>query len=519
MAMEPTVFFIALIVIANIKNCVSVETNSARGKSPIENFNEMMEQLIARTEGNHTPAPNGETVMNQNQKQKHAQEPSTERQKWQVLTTTAVPNTDSADASVNSTENDLNNKNSKIIYVNNFPSNKSLEHARDGKIDSENKTPLPFFGHDDHNILEYLRDSTNLKPSFKDNENMYERTEPQYNLESLEDSNKLPWFNYKDSKERFEDLPPRRSLSHNVPIPPTIHNPTDNGLGVVLKEEIVFEIEDEKPPESPNPPVKIRMHTTTPKPKPKIKGKNMTITYLPFFSGLRNISGNITDKPKINRLTHMKTQPSKGRPPIAGAIINKNQFDIPPQLLRHAEDNLQLQTEFKKLNDKINKLQEILNKTLDKKDEPTSRTLQVSNKDPKLPELPDKPHTEADVLRTGGSDVGHPNLAKTLTNPRAISVSRSTTPLILNSNQGMVENEILRKNILPPLPPILLNEAPLTEPKMLQRRLLLLKLANIAKLNRHVHMLSKMRKKSKYKIHPVPVYRRRVILKPLARIP
>ncbi|XP_063635257.1 uncharacterized protein LOC134806001 [Cydia splendana] len=511
MAMEPTVFVIALIVIGNIKNCVSVENNTTREKNPIENFNEMIEQLIARTERNHTPAPTEETIMNQNQKPKNAQKPSTEKQMWQVLTTRAVPNADSADASVKSTEHDLNNKNSKIIYVNNFPLNKSLEQAKDGKIDSENKTPLPFFGHDDNNIP----DSTNLKPSFNNNGNMYERTEPQYNLESLEDSNKLPWFNY---KERFEDLPPRRSLSANVP---PNHNPTDHGLGVVVKEEIVFEIEDEKPPESSNPPVKIRMHTTTPKPKPstkpKIKGKNMTITYLPFFSGLRNVSGNITDKSKINGFTHMKTQTSKGRPPIAGAILNKNQFNIPPQLLRHAEDNLKLQTEFKKLNDKINKLQEILNKTLGKKDEPTSRNLQVSNKDPKLPELHDKPHTEADVLRTGGSDVGHLNLAKTFTNPSAISVSHNTTPLILNSKQGMVENEILRKKITPPLPPILLNEAPLIEPKMLQRRLLLLKLANIAKLNRHVHMLSKVRKKTKY-IYPVPVYRRRVILKPLARI-
>ncbi|XP_061704632.1 uncharacterized protein LOC133515992 [Cydia pomonella] len=544
MAMEPTVFVIALTVIANIKNCVSVKNNTAQGKNPIEHFNEMIEQIIARTEGNHTT---GETTISQNQKPKHEQEPSSNKQMWEVLTTRIVQNAVStgAGADTNSTEHDLNNKNSKIIYLSNFPLNKTLEHAKDGNMDSENKIPLPFLDSEkveDDNILEYLPDSTDLNPSFTNNGNMYERTEPQYNLASLEDSNKLPWFNY---KEGFEDLPNRRSLSDNLPIPPTIRNPTDHGLGVVLKEEIVFEIEDEKSPESPNPPVKIRLHTTTPKPvpsnKPKIKGKNMTITYLPFFSSLKNVSSNSTDKSKINGFTHIKPQTSKGRSPMAGAIRNNNYFKIPPQLPRQAEDNLKLQTEFNKLNEKINKLQEILNKTLDRKDEPKSHNLRVSNKDPatksvgengsgptpqqgvigwkqegsnkdpKLLEPHDPPHIEADVLRTSGPYVGKPDFAKILTN---IPISHSTTPHI-NPRQGIVENVMLRKSIIPPLPPFLLNQASLTEPKMLQRRLLLLKLANIAKLNQDVHLLSKIRKKSKY-IFPVPVYRRRVILKPLA---
>ncbi|XP_063548049.1 uncharacterized protein LOC134755426 isoform X2 [Cydia strobilella] len=100
MAMEPTVFVIALIVIANIKNCVSVENNTVRGKNPIENINEMIEQLIARTEGNDSPAPTRETTKKQNQKPKHEQEPSTDKQMWQVLTTRAVQNADSAGASV-----------------------------------------------------------------------------------------------------------------------------------------------------------------------------------------------------------------------------------------------------------------------------------------------------------------------------------------------------------------------------------------------------------------------------------
>ncbi|XP_048006997.1 uncharacterized protein LOC125242278 [Leguminivora glycinivorella] len=478
--MEPTVFGIALIVIVNIRDCVSIGNNTAQRKNPIVNFNELIEGLIARNGGNHTINPNEDTIIIRNHKPHHEQEPSTEKPKGQ-------------ESPASSTEPALNNKNSKIIYVNNFP----FDSDNDGKTDDS--------------------DSKNVVPS-SDTDNVRKNNEPPSNLSPLRDSKKTPWPN---NKESSENLPTRRGMSKNVAVPSNIRNLTDHGVGLVLKEEIVFEIEDEKPPEYPKPPIKFRLHTTTTKPlptyKPNIKGKNITtIKYLPYFSGLRHVLRNNTEKPKLKGPPpRMKIQTPQSKLPIPGEFINKINFESLPQPPKHSEENIKLHTELNKLNEKISKLQEILEKTLDKQDE----LERESHKNlEELSKLHDKPHTDAGALRAPIPDVDQPDFGRSLTNESFIPLSHSSTPHV--SRQGIPENFILSKSIVPPLSALAQNEAPLIDPHMLQRQLLLLKLANIAKMDHgihDVHLLSKTRNKSKY-IFPVPVYRRRVILKPIAKI-
>ncbi|XP_073952904.1 uncharacterized protein [Choristoneura fumiferana] len=407
MDMEPTRYIIAILMITNT-NASSLE-NATLNSSGLNNFNQMIDKLIAETEST-VIAPTENKNVNEPPKEESTPKLSNNGQ--------GIPLT--------------NEKYTDLILDNKHNEESSMDTNRDWLINNFNTKQ------NDSNII-YINKTLPHNLTLADK------------LEIARIANNFPEF--PQSRRSFSDNAEYEEMFNKILGKPL----SDDQKGIVVKEEFSFEIEDDKPIHVPTTSEHMHYNNTL--------HEISTPPALPFHDD--HVQNDPFNQPPLTTHTNNETDLRAGKPPALEKVMTPIPY--------HQEHSNKLLTELSKISAKINGVEDLLKKSIVKKNEGTHHRRLAQN----------------------------PELVKS---EKSIGLLRTSNPQVVVPYQSMIYRPALQSSIA--ASSVLSLQERLIEERA-RNHLLNLQLAKVARAKQNVALLNELiRARSRLTLRLPPVYRR-----------